>query len=418
MTSKTRTLRRIAYAMAALALFVGASFPALRPVVAHAAAQLAARSITLSDSGVSGGTITSGVGSGLAVSYKVGFTTSVAAQSLVIDFCQNDPIISDTCNNTTPQALGMNAAAATLVGISGNITSPGWTVTASQYQIKLAKGAGSAASIGAQVFALTGITNPTHLGTFYARIYTYNDTTWGGTTTPYSNATTLGDYKDYGGVALSTNQIITITARVQETLAFCVSGANPTTWNTNNDCSDPVATAAAPALILGHGSPTAILDTSATDSGTVYSQISTNATTGAVISMRNSNTTCGGLSANGGTTCDIPASATGANTPAAIIPGTAAFGMYCTNGVPDVNGIGTVTADLNYNDGTATHYGMDTETVSDAGSVTGTYGDSVAASTAPVYRIDNSYTFAATASLTTPAGIYTANLDLVATGTF
>ena len=409
MTIKVRILRRIAYAMAALALFVGIAYPALQPVVAHAAAQLSSRSITMSDSGVSGGTITSGVGSGLSVTYKVGFTTSVAAQSLVIDFCQNDPIISDTCNNTTPQVLGMNASTAALTGVTGNITSPGWAVTASQYQVKLAKSTGSAAGIGSQVFNLTGITNPTHLGTFYARIYTFNDNTWGGTTTPYSNATTLGDYRDYGGIALSTNQIITITARVQETLAFCVSGSDPiANWTVNHDCSDPAA-ATAPSLILGHGAPTAILDTSATNIGTVYSQVSTNATTGVVVSMRNSNA-CGGLSANGGTTCDIPA--TGGTTPSTITPGTAGFGMYCTAGYPDTSGIGTVFADTNYNDGTSTHYGMDTANVS------GTFGDRVAYSTAPVYRMDNAYTFAATASLTTPAGIYTSNLDLVATGTF
>ncbi len=415
MTTKVRTLRRIAYAMAAVAIFAGAAYPALRPIVAHAAAQLASRNITMSDSGISGGTITSGVGSGLNATYKVQFTTSVAASSLVIDFCGNDPIISDTCNNTTP-VLGMSAATAALTGVTGNITSPGWNVTASQYQVKLALGAGSAASIGQQIFNLTGITNPTRLGTFYARIYTYSDATWGGTTTPYSNATTLGDYKDYGGIALSTNQIITITARVQETLAFCVSGANPTLWVTQHDCSDTQA-AVAPALILGHGAPTAILDTSAVDTGTVYSQVSTNATTGIVISMRNSNTTCGGLSANGGTTCDIPAASAGSNVAAAIVAGTAAFGMACTDGVPDTNGLGTITADANYK-GAAGTYGMDTETSSDLGSVTGTFGDRVAYSAAPVYRMDNSYTFAATASLTTPAGIYTANLDLVATGTF
>lgn len=415
MTIKLRVLRRIAYAMAALALFAGMAYPALRPVIAHAAAQLASRSITMSDSGVSGGTITSGVGSGLNATYKVSFTTSVAAQSLVIDFCANDPIISDTCNNTTPQVLGMNASAAALTGVTGNITSPGWAVTASQYQVKLAKTTGSAAGIGAQVFTLTGITNPTRLGTFYARIYTFNDATWGGTTTPYSSATALGDYKDYGGIALSTNQIITITARVQETLAFCVSGANPTLWVTNNDCSDAVA-ATAPALILGHGSPTAILDNSATDTGTVYSQVSTNATSGIVISMRNSNTSCGGLSANGGTTCDIPASNSGGATPTAIIPGTASFGMYCPNGTLGSGGVGVVTADANYS--SAGQYGMDTETSSDLGSVTGTYGDKVASSVGPVYHVNGSYTFAATASLTTPAGIYTANLDLVATGTF
>jgi len=74
----------------------------------------------------------------------------------------------------------MNASTAALTGVTGNITSPGWNVTASQYQVKLALGSGSVATIGSQVFNLTGITNPTHLGTFYARIYTFSDNTWGG----------------------------------------------------------------------------------------------------------------------------------------------------------------------------------------------------------------------------------------------
>ena len=260
-----------------------------------------------------------------------------------------------------------------------------------------------------------GVSKP--VGTFYGRMYTYADSTFGSTSTAYTSPTVLGNYMDYGGIALSTNQIITITARVQEQLTFCVSGAAPATWTTTSDCSDAQA-AVAPALILGHGAPTAILDNSATDTGTVYSQISTNALFGAAVAMRNSNTTCGGLSADGGVTCGIPAANGGANTPAAITPGTAAFGMSVTNGTLGTGGIGTVTADANYNDGTATHYGMDTETVADPGAVTGTFGDRVIYTNSPCYRINNAYTFAATASLTTPAGIYTANMDLIATGTF
>lgn len=421
MVIKFRLLQRIAYTVAAVAVIVTVVFPAFKPKLAGAA-QLTTRSITMSDSGQSGGAITTGVGSGTNVTYEFAFTTSQAAQSMVIDFCNTSPLIGDTC--VAP--VGMTASAAALTGVTGNITAAGWTVTASASQIKIAKGTGAAATSGIQKFELAGITNPASVvyggtpkpvGTFYARMYTYADSTFGGTSTAYVSPTSLGNYMDYGGIALSTNQIITITAKVQEQLTFCVSGASQATWTTTNDCSDTQA-AVAPALILGHGAPTAILDNSATDTGTVYSQISTNAAYGAAIAMRNSNTTCGGLSADGGTTCAIPANNTGANTPAAIAAGTAAFGLYVTNGVLGFNGIGAVTADTNYNNGTATNYGMDTETTTDVGSVTGTYGDRVAFTTAPCYRINNSYTFAATASLTTPAGIYTANMDLIATGTF
>lgn len=416
-----RRFQRLAYTLAAIAVLLGVVLPAFKPKLA-AAAQLTFRSITLSDSGQSGGPITTGVGSGTNVVYKFAFTSTSAAQSMVIDFCNTSPLIGDIC--TAP--VGMSASGATLTGLTGSISAAGWSITTTASQIKLTKTTGAATTAGIQSFTVSGITNPSSVlygaavkpvGTFYGRMYTYADNTYGGTTTAYVSPTSPGDFRDYGGIALSTNQIITITAKVQEQLTFCVSGAAQATWTTNNDCSDPQA-AVAPALLLGHGSPTAILDNSAVDTGTVYSQISTNALSGAAIAIRNSNLTCGGLSADGGVTCSIPAVNTGGNAPAAIVAGTAAFGMYVTNGVFGLNGIGTVTADTNYNDGTPTHYGMDTETVIDTGSVTGTYGDRVAYATAPCYRINNNYTFAATASLTTPAGIYTANMDLIATGTF
>jgi hypothetical protein len=414
MRLKLRSLRRTGYLVAAVALVAGLGLPLLQGGKA-AAAQLSTRSITLSDSGPSGNaTITSGVGSGTSVSYKVSFTTFNAASSLVIDFCSNDPIISDTCNAPT----GMSAASATLTGVTGNITSPGWSVTAAASQVKLAKGSGSAASVGSQVFVLGGITNPSTLGSFYARIYTYTNTTWGTYVGPaFTGAGTgPGNYLDYGGVALSTVQIITITARVQETLTFCVSGSNTSGWTTSHDCTDPNA-ATAPALTLGHGSPTAILDSSAVDTGTVYSQISTNATHGAVINMRNSNTTCGGLSADGGTTCAIPPVG---STASAITAGTADFGLFAAapanDGSTGATGAGSFTVNTNYNDGTHTtppyFYGMN------ATNVESTYGDTVVSTTAPCYRVDGAYTFGATAALTTPAGIYTANIAMIATGTF
>jgi hypothetical protein len=176
------------------------------------------------------------------------------------------------------------------------------------------------------------------------------------------------------------------------------------------------------------------LDSNNVDTGTIYSQLSTNATHGAVINMRNSNTSCGGLSADGGTTCAIPAIAGGANTGAsAMTAGTAAFGLFVSNSTADPNGgIGTITPSPIYHDSshvtipTNLWYGMDTTTATGTfagqsaytGSVTGTFGSTVASASAPTYRVENTYVFAATAALTTPAGIYTANLSMIATGTF
>ncbi len=420
MLLQLKFVRRATYVSLAVIMMLAIILPSLSQGKVFAA-QLASRSITLSDSGASGGSITTGVGSGTGVTYKVGFTTSATANSLVIDFCSQSPIIADTCTAPT----GLNATSATLAAVTGNIGSTGWTVTGSTSQVKIANSTGTAAAAGPQVFTLSGLTNPSTTGAFYARIYTFSTASYG----TYTSATAPGNYVDYGGIALSTNQIISITARVQETLSFCVSGAAPVTWVTSHDCQDPQA-AVSPAITLGHGTPTPTLDQTAVDSGTVYSQLSTNATNGAVISMRNSNITCGGLSANGGATCAIPAVG---STASAIVAGTADFGMAVGPSVDDASGVGTLTpaatyynsADYTFTGGlvplstptgntvpTSVYYGMN------ATNVESTYGDTVASSTTPLYRVDDAYTFAATASLTTPAGIYTANMDLIATGTF
>ena len=235
-------MKRLAYAMAALSLLIGIAYPVIRPKLASAA-QLTTRSITISDSGASGGTITTGVGSGTNVTYKVAFTTSVSSQSVIIDFCAEDPIVGDTCTAPT----GLSFATTSLVGGTGNITPAGWTLTSTAGQVKIARSTGTAATAGIQQFELTGVTNPSSVGlgvsakpvgSFFSRIYTYSDTTFGATTTAYTTPLAPGDYKDYGGIALSTNRIITITARVQEQLTFCVSGSNQATWTTTNDCSD------------------------------------------------------------------------------------------------------------------------------------------------------------------------------------
>src|SRR6185436_12235167 len=89
--------------------------------------------------------------------------------------------------------------------------------------IILTRTGGAAAFSGALSFELgngttNGFTNPSGTGSFYARIHTY--TTTGGATAHDEDAAT--GYGDYGGIALSTAAVISITARVQETLSFCV----------------------------------------------------------------------------------------------------------------------------------------------------------------------------------------------------
>lgn len=425
--------RRIFYVVLAALLLV-ASLPLLSFGRASAT-QLSTRSITLSDSANSGTSITSGVGSGVNVSYEVGFTSIGAASSLVIDFCSQDPIVNDTC--TAPTAMNASSASLNAAAITGTVstTTNNWAVTAAAGQVKIhddnVAGSNPTHDIQAatpQVFTLSGITNTSTVGTFYARIYTYANNSYG----TYSNSTAVGTFVDYGGIALSTTSVITITARVQEQISFCVTSADPTTWTGTNDCSDTAVGSNLPAVTLGHGSPTAVLDATATDTGSIWTQLSTNATHGAVINLRNSNTSCGGLSADNGATCAIPAVGAGGSSASALPAGTAAFGMFVntytpsggigTTGAGGINAIGSVTPTAAYYNGahtttsTPVWYGMDTTT--SGNNVTSTYGSTVATTSLPVYRAENQYIFGATAGLSTPAGIYTANLSLVATGTF
>lgn len=471
-----RAARRILYVMLACLLAV-VTAPTLFLPAKASAAQLSSRSIQLSDSAPSGGTIVSGVGSGTNVAYQVSFTSTTEASSIVIEFCANDPLIGDSCDQGTgtPNLSGMDASAAVLnaTAFAGTVqtTTDNWSVSASTYRIKLTNdnvgGSGGTnpahdiQAATAESFQLTGITNPSALGTFYGRIttYTHNDYS-DGTAAAYASAASPGNFADYGGIALSTVQVIQITARVQESLTFCVSGNDPSTWTggagVQGTCASTVASpptaGATPSLTLGHGSPTLILDNTAVNTGAVWSQLSTNATNGAVVNMRDSNTTCtytgmtagqpgGGLSADNGTTCAIPPVNNGANTGAsAITAGTAAFGLDVCAYTPSANlpatqtGKVDPTAEYNANVSSACpglNYGMDTATKTGSapypgsnGNASTTYGSTIAVShtsgttPGPVFAADDELTFAATAGLTTPAGIYTANIVMIATGTF
>jgi hypothetical protein len=295
-----------------------------------------------------------------------------------------------------------------------------WTETTTGTTVKITKGGGSALGTSAVSFTLTGVTNPnfttcnsvdTHPNcSFYARVYTYDCTDYGAhvgggacstTGTAYSGATTIGSNVDYGGFALSTASTISISATVMETLTFCVSKLAP-----GSNCGQTGQVPTTPTLVLGTGSPK-VLDSQAVYTDTAYTQISTNAIKGAVVNMK-SNWGCNGLSRDSGSTCGIP----GQTSYSAITAGTAAFGLNVANGT---GGTGTVNADADY--GTGANYGGST-------AVFGTYGDPIeqtgtsVATAGPCANMNSLLTFGATAGTTTPAGVYTVNESLIATGTF
>jgi hypothetical protein len=377
---------------------------------ASAAGQLNSRSVQMSDSGVSGGAITTGEGDGLNVAYKFAFTATSAATvgGIVIDFCSNSALYWDTC--TAPTGLLTNRGTTTLNN-QANLGTGAMAVdvTGTNYNNSIVLSRTTPAAVsGASLFELgngttNGITNPSTLGSFYIRIYTYDTQAHARLHNPGSTTDDTWS-RDFGGIAVSTANIIQITARVQENLTFCMSLAAP-----GSNCSGTTA----PALSLGHitTGTTKFIDASAIDSGSVYSQLSTNAGAGAIVRIHSSNGTCGGLSTDGGTTCGIPPANAGAATApgAAMAAGTAAFGLT----VATATG---VTPSAPYANVTSNYYGMDSTT--SGSNVTTTYGSQVIASTGPVSNVNNTWTFAATASNATPAGIYSTNMAAIATGTF
>jgi len=381
--------------------------------------------------------------------YDVTFTAGSAAtiKAIVIDFCSGTapdtvgtPIVGDSnCSKPT----GMNVSSLTLTDNPDSVGTDlasvaGWTVGTlnSGRTVELSTtGAGATTTAGTSIFnfALSGITNTSVLGTFYARVVTYTDTTAAGG----YQAGTEGSYQDYGGFALSTATNISITAKVQETLVFCVTGQD---LGGGQVCGDGSAEAdSLPNLTIGHGSPVQTLSSSQIDTATAYMQVSTNATTGAVIRMHTSNTCANaGLSVNGGTDgCPI----SGLDNPAAggplalvsALPNTGGgeFGLFVGSGYTTATvaaSTGTIAPSTDYfnttyanetNNPLSTiddlHFGM----VNDATGVTSDYGGVIATTnTQPCNTVNAHLVFGAVAGLTTPAGIYQVNESLIATGQF
>lgn len=410
-------LQRPVLAVIAFGFVLAAATPALLGTV-FAAGQAQERAIKMSTA-VSGAT-----GATYQVSFKP--ATTITSPDVVLEFCSDTPLIGANCaynvgagTNTVPIFTGAtsdNGTAAVVGGISSVVKVTG----------------GSNMTAGTTyTYTLSGVANPSVVSSFYARIYVY---TTGGSSAYSAPATTgsaptTGSYVDYGGVALSTVRTINITARVMESLSMCVSkddlsnGNFPVTTTPVASCG----VSAAPDIEIGHGTPTKTIDNSAVDMTPAYFQLSTNALNGAVVRMKATKSCAeGGITTDPtGTDCSkIPGinGLTTAATPTLMTAGTAAFGLYVnasqlTSGV--ATSTGTMTPNAGYNDSTdpvtTKHFAMGTDAV---GGVTSTYGSAIASCSGAVNAVVSQLYFAATASLTTPAGVYTGGESLIATGTF
>jgi hypothetical protein len=418
----------------------------------------------------SGGSSSSGSGRdggdafGQSVTYTVGFDmpSTGNVDAIVVEFCSDTnggPIILQTCTPPTGLDVDTGTAVANQVGISSFTKIGSIVPAANRFGIEngtpqsITSNTADTTVIDGRTYAnadvkfdITGITNPTVLGSFFARIIVYDDNTSLPATSWVSTATGdngIGTRVHDGGVALSVANHLTLTARVQEVLQFCIgtdddsitAGLNggPGARVSGNDCTDVDGTA----IDLGVVDSNSVQRTSDADVGTSgndgVAMVRTNAVDGAAVFYKAEQET--GLSNGGDGTlrqagidnCTTIAAVNNAcfnsaggdiTDPAqsAIAAGTELFGMTLTNQDESAGGNTTnsLVCDADYDGdgscgaGAATGYAWDpTEAF-----------DIIAASTGPIDDEMVNIEFAATASSTTPTGLYTVTANFVATAQY
>ena len=388
MTSLKMANRRVGSLFAVAALTLATVTPGLVPAFASAA-QVTERSVELSSSSKQA----------TGVTYNVKFTTvsTTAPEAVVLDFCSDTPLIGADCG--LPASFDASLASA-----SGFTVEP--TTTAANNRVVVT---GTFAAAGEVTIPLANVANPSVAGPLYVRILTYNTEA---NAKAYTSTSYTAGLLDQGSAAVSITDTVGVSAAVLESMTFCVSGAAITTEN--------CGTVTAPVLKLGEGEADALaLSSTKVSEGSIYSQISTNAASGAVVNLKSA-TTCGGLKRAVATGCDIAAAGNGN-----IAAGEAKFGLKIaaaadladnkSNGTYQIYNTGSTDPapyysnsifKLNYQSGGST-------------GITSAYGDPVLDTAgAPVNNKNVQLTFGASAANNTPAGLYSTDLSLIATGKF
>ena len=345
------------------------------------AAQLTERSIALTSASVDATDVT----------YDTHFTADGNAGAFVINFCSNTPLIGEPCD--VPPDFNASGATSTTTGFTDVSALDANTLVV----------AGTITADDEVAVALDGIDNPSVAGPIYARIVTYDSDTHADSYDPENLGT--GNV-DEGSIAVSITPTIGVSGSVLESMTFCVSAAAITA-----DCG----TTTPPVLKLGEtvGDVVALVSSEVSD-GSIYTQMSTNAVNGAVVRLRSNTVDCGGLRRAGApTACNIsPALQTG------IAAGEAKFGVKTATATnTGSNPVGTLqpVSGSGYNNSTyALNY-----VAGNATGVTSEFGDPfLDTNNAPANNKNMQLTFGASVSNSTPAGQYSADINLIATGKF
>lgn len=374
--------RRARYAVAAIGLvLVGVVAPFA------SAAQVTVRSIEMSSS----------VKSATDQTYKIKFTSVGGAGAFVVEFCSNTPLIGQAC--TKPTGLNLTGAASTTSGF----TDVSVIDDADDNTLVVAGTIGATTAISVDV---SSIDNPSTAGPMYARIVTYDTDAHADA---YQSATLGTGVVDEGSVALSITDGIGVTGDVLESMAFCVSK----TVDITAGCGGSLD---APTLEIGelNGSVRS-LSSSALSTVDVLTQISTNAVGGAVVSLKSNTTGCGGLSRLGAASFAAGCGIAAAGSTGTFAAGTAKIGVKGATATDEGTGAGTYQVASGYD---TSEYRLN-YVAGDGTGVTSAYGDPILnTASAPASNKEMTLTFGASISPSTPAGRYTANYSLIATGTF
>jgi hypothetical protein len=347
------------------------------------AAQIEDRFIQISNSA------TSATGVEYTIQFDVPSTTTIEA--IVIDICQNSPLIGVAC--TAPAAFDWGTPTISSATIGATDIS-GWTestLNSGRTFTTLTTGAGVTPAANAQVtIVVTGVANPSQLGTFYGRMITISDDS---SVAGYlaTDGDTHTGYIDVGGAAMSTTDNLVVTARVQETLQFCVYSDGPIGGNTcGTESAVNVPDAVTP------------LNSTGVETAEGYFKLASNALNGVTVRMW-SNNGSGGVLKSGTYTIDAFAGAAcAADSTTATVE---QFGMRFST-------LGANLAAVAPYDCAAGNHGWDPAAVG------ATYGDIVATTNDPNDAEESVMEFAAKSALTTEAGVYSTALNYIATGSY
>lgn len=399
MSSFGLSIRRAGSIAAAVALMFATAIPALA-----SAAQITERSIELSSSAATAP----------GVSYNIEFNVGAAgaAGAVVVDFCSNSPLLGAEC--TAPGGFSLTSAT-----VGGATFTKDAASTANKLVVT-----GTITNSTPVTIPVANVTNPSAAGPMYARILTFaNGTDAAAYDSEDPDNAGANPYIDDGAVAVSITNKIGVSAAVLETMTFCVSGQTNATTATNPIGAGCTGTTA-PTLTLGEDiGDVKALSSTAISTGDIYTQISTNASAGAVVNLKSS-VPCGGLKRANASGCDITAQNNMADT---FLLGQPKFGVLVAADTAKDTAL-SATGEFKIASGSSydsTDYRLNYVS-GDATGVTSVYGDPILdtldagngdAPTQPSNK-NMKITFGASIANNTPAGLYAGDFSLIATGKF